>query len=259
MIDKGFIKEQCIRGLAVKARKKHIHNNKQIDLWNILLFQTFCNILTVSIKSCKVKTRAKHSVVIVHALLQIPCRMFVLSFRKFFVRLKGEDSTNLVAFVILLLENVVIIHKRLYLINCKQRRIYIFSCRLNMRIKRRKNMFCNHRDTMRIVIQFIKFNVLALAVIRVVNFFRVKTLYRNTVCADGTHILNREAEYIAVCYSLFNHIAMNTRVKCSRKEHICRCPTVASFIFFKDRRSCEADVITVVEMPLDVAVHFSEL
>ena len=185
--------------------------------------------------------------------------MFVLSFRKFFVWLKGEDSTNLVVFVVLLLKNVVIIHKRLYLINRKQRRIYIFSCRLDMRIKRRKDMVCNHRDSMRIVIQFIKFNVLALAVIRVVYFFRVKTMYRNTVCADGTHILNREAEYIAVCNSLFNHIAMNTRVKCSRNEHICRCPIVASLIFFKDRRSCEADVITVMKMPLDVTVHFSKL
>ena len=52
---------------------------------------------------------------------------------------------------------------------------------------------------------------------------------------------------------------MNAGIKRSREEHICCCSAVSALIFFKNRRSREANVVAIMEMFLDVAVHFAEL
>ena len=154
---------------------------------------------------------------------------------------------------------VVILYQCLNLIDGEDGCIYIVVFQPCMLVQVSKDIFRNGSNTLIGMIQFVKVNLMTLAVFRIVQCLRFNLRIIDTCDGNASHVLNREPKHIAVSNGLLNHVLMNAGVKLPRMEDVCRCLSLRAFVFGKDRRTCEPDVVGILEMLANLSMHLSEL
>ena len=181
-----------------------------------------------------------------------------------------EDSGNLILLIfrscrVQFLEHIIILSNGLDGIHGKQSRIDILALRMYMLFMMLKDMFCNLTDTLIVMIQVINVDIMTLAVLRIVQLFRVNALHSNVVGEQSTLILNREAKNVTVRNGILNHIAMQARITLGTIRHqacieyVSSSSAVSTLVCLEDRRSREADIIGSLEVAFNISVHLTEL
>ena len=210
-----LIQKQSVRRLAVKACQEHIHNQKQVNLRKVFLFHALRNILAVSIELAEVIVSAEHIVVVLHASFQMLASMLIGAFLHVLIGLISENCCNLIPFRIMSLHVVIILHQSLNLIDSEDGCINIVVFQPCMLIQVFKDIFRNGSNTFVRMIQFVKVNLMTLAVFRIVQCLRVNLCILDACDGNASHVLNREPKHIAVSDGFLNHVLMDARVKLS--------------------------------------------
>ena len=139
--------------------------------------------------------------------------MFICTIIHIFICLIGKDCSHFQLLIIWyrivhLPELIIILSKGLNLIHCEQCCINILSLWMHMLFMMLKDMLCNASNTLIIMVQRFHVDFMTLAVFRVIQLFRVNTLYSKIPCKDGTLILYRESKHVTVCNRILNHVFM---------------------------------------------------
>ena len=163
------------------------------------------------------------------------------------------------------LERIVIFSKSLNRIHCKKRRIDILALRMYMLLMVLQNMLRDFPDSLIVMIEVVNIDIVAFAVLRIIQLFQINTFHRNPMRKDGSLVLDREAKDISIRDRILDHVAVQAgfppaavRLQ-SRVEHIRGGSAVCPSVCLKDRRSRETDVIGSLKMALNIPMHLPEL
>ena len=259
MPDEVLVKEQGVCRFAVKSGQEHVHDKKQVDLREVLLFHALGDVFPVSIELGEVIIRAEHIIVILHACVQIFRRVFVGAFLHVLVHLVCEDSRDLISFRIMRLHVLVILDKCLDLIDSKEGSVYVVVLKSCMLVQVRKDIVRDSRDTLLIVIEVVKVDLVAPAVIFVIEGLRVNFGIAYALYSDTPHILYREAQDVSVCDRLLDHVLVDTGIQLPRMEDVSRGLSLGTFVLLEDRSPCEPDITRICKVLRDLRVHLAEL
>ena len=270
MPDKVLVQIQRVQRLRIKARQHHIDYKKDVHLRKILLLHTLGDVLPVRIEILNAIGSAKHAVIIVHDTGEQFCRMLITLTVHVLIGTVTEYGSNLIAICfgscrVQFLEYVIILSEGLDGIHGKQSRIDVLALRMYMLFMMLKDMFCNLTDTLIVMIQVINVDVMTLAVLRIVQLFRVNALHSNVMSEQSTLILDREAEDVSICNGILNHVAVQAGITLGTIRHqacieyVSSRSAVSTLVGLKDRRSREADIIGSLEVAFNISVHLTEL
>ena len=183
---------------------------------------------------------------------------------------EAEDGGNpeaviLIAGFVQLFEDVIIFPKGLDRINSEKCRVNVLSLRVHMLFMVLKDMFRNFPDALVIVVQAVNIDAMPLAVLRVIQLFRIDPLHGDAMGKQRPLIFHGEAQNVPVCDGVFYHISVEAGFARRSVRHVTgveyvRCSSaVCPFVGLKNGCTGESDIVRLLEVPVDVRVHLSEL
>ena len=271
-----LVEDERVRRLGIEPGEEHVHHEQQVDLGKVLLLHPLRDVLAIQVEIRHVEIGAEHGVVVVHALLKLVTRVFVLAgLVQLLVRLEREDRSDAEPVRIGLriprepvrFHATVVGHEVLDLIDGEDRRVHVRA--LGTRVLREvfQNVVGDVGDALLVMVERADVDVVATAVVGVAKTVRVYGLVPGAFDCDGAHELDGERQHVAVGDGLLDHVAVDARLGIGgarlgvvgHGEDVGRGPVVRPLVLLEDGRAGETDEVGVVETPFDGGVHLAEL